>query len=295
MNIERFAIHDGDGIRTTVFLLGCPLHCPWCCNPESQLPHPQLLWNEKKCLHCGTCVTICPNGAVGFESGIPVFDRKKCKECHTCEKNCPGDAIHFSGKWMSSDEIMQIILKDKDYYDNSHGGVTFSGGEAFLQFKGLMALLQSSRDQHLNTAVETAGNIPTEQILAAEPYVDTFLFDMKHIDPEKFHRVTGGNLDLICANLQKLASVRADKIRLRVPVIPEFNFDSDTILGIMKFAEKNGIRRVDLLPYHSLGKNKYAQLSRNYPMGETAMLKKEDLQLYMKAGKSLNLDVTIGG
>lgn len=295
MEIERFAIHDGAGIRTTVFLQGCPLHCPWCCNPESQKIGSHLMYNEKKCLHCGLCARVCQNNAVTFENGHPVFHRDLCIGCRSCEKHCPGDAIKISGKIMSIEEILAIVLRDRDYYENTHGGITFSGGEPFGQFEGFWGLLKKSKENGLNTAVETTGNISSNQLLKAEPFIDTFLFDIKHTDRDKLHKVTGGNLFLILENLSLLSKIDPNKIVIRIPVIPLFNFDLKTITSIYQLAVQRNITRVDLLPYHSLGRNKYSELGLEYSLADISMISKEELVPFYNLGKSMGIRVKIGG
>lgn len=293
MSIQRFSLHDGPGIRTTVFLQGCPLRCPWCSNPESQPLHAVPRHRSDKCAGCFSCVVACPEGLIrSGEKGLPVFNRSSCTGCGACEKICPGEAISVSGKMMEVGEIMSIVAKDADYYRNSGGGVTFSGGEALLQIEGLKALLEASRALSIPTAIETCGQVPWEYIERAEPLTDLFLYDLKHTDSDKLKRVTGGDAGLILDNLHRLSGSR--KVILRVPCIPGFNLDEACLRDIFDVALREGIEEVHLLPYHTLGMDKYAQIGRQYE-GERKSLPKEALEEYAEKGLQEGLIVRIGG
>lgn len=293
MSVQRFSLHDGPGIRTTVFLQGCPLHCPWCSNPESQPFHPVQRYKRQRCIGCLRCVNVCPIGCItAGKDGLPDFDRTRCYGCGACERMCPGEAISISGKEMSVGDIMQLITRDKDYYINSGGGVTFSGGEAFMQPEGLLAILTLLKAEGINTAIETCGHADSRWMLQAEPLTDLFLYDIKHSDPDVFQKVTGGNLQLVVENLKLLSP--SGKVVVRVPCIPGFNCTPEVINGIFNISVRNGVNEVHLLPYHTLGADKYTQLSRAYSgFGES--LKTEDLTGYAEQGKSLGLIVKIGG
>ncbi|MCG4663080.1 glycyl-radical enzyme activating protein [[Clostridium] innocuum] len=282
MEIERFAIHDGPGVRTTIFLQGCPLQCPWCANPESQTTGEKLMYNKSKCILCGTCAENCPTKSIQFVNEEIVINRKTCINCKTCAKNCLVDAIYFIGKESTIDEIMAVIMKDKDYYDVSGGGITISGGEPFMQYNALCALLDACKEQGIHTAVETTGDTDWDKIEMIQNKIDLFLFDVKHINPEKIKEITKGNGNRILENLRKLAKIDASKIVIRVPVIPTFNNDEITIQGIISLAIELGIPEINLLPYHNLGKSKYDHLGLSYPMGNLAMMKKEELQKYYR-------------
>jgi pyruvate formate lyase activating enzyme len=295
MEMERFAIHDGAGIRTIVFLQGCPLHCPWCSNPESQNIRKQLLYMENKCVGCGKCVQACPVSVISFEKGKPVFHREHCIGCESCANACPQHAIRFLGIDKTIDEVLAEVMRDEDYYEDSGGGITISGGEPFVQYAGFLELLRSSKMVGLNTAVETTGNTDLEKIKEAEPYIDTFLFDFKHSNPSKLKAVTGGDFFTILTNLEYLARVCPDKIILRVPVIPSFNYDEVTIGEIFDIACKNHILKVHLLPFHTLGKGKYAQLGIHYPFTEEKMLARRDLEPFQTIGRKKGLTICIGG
>lgn len=295
MEIERFSIHDGPGIRSTVFLQGCPLHCLWCANPESQKIEEQLMYYRNKCVGCGQCASVCKNNAIVMREGLPVFYREKCKKCHACENNCLQDAIAFVGEKRTVDSIVEEVLRDKDYYDNSGGGITISGGEAFVQFEAFLELIKKCKENGLHVAVETCGHVPIEHIKEALPYIDLFLFDLKHVEPNKFKKYTGGNIEIILKNIRYISSVDPEKIVLRVPVIPDFNYDDATIDAIFEEAKRDGIKEVHLLPYHTLGMAKYERLGRTYEMQCQTSLSKEDLAKYRVLGTEKGLYIKIGG
>ena len=188
-NIEKFATHDGPGIRTTVFLKGCPLHCPWCANPETWKMEPVLMHDKRKCVECKTCMGVCPQQAISFPFK---WDIDKCIYCKKCEEYCLQDAISFVGNDMEIDEVIKEILKDKDYFDQSNGGVTISGGEPFMQFDAFLELIKQCKDNGLHVAVETTGNYSLDTLKKALPYVDLFLMDLKHLDAQKLKDITGG-------------------------------------------------------------------------------------------------------
>ena len=294
-NIERFAIHDGEGIRTAVFLQGCPLHCPWCANPEAQHIGPQLMYSEKKCVGCGTCVQKCPKEAIVLNGGKAQIDRTACVSCGTCERVCPNRAMQISGKWMSAEGIYSVIERDADYYRQTHGGVTFSGGEALLHIDSLIPLLEKCVEAGIAVDFETCGHVPEESFQKAFPYTDRFLFDIKTADPEVFRRYTGGNLSLVLNNLHWLAERDPGRIILRVPVIPEVNLSQEGIKSIFSLAIQEYVPRVDLLPYHTLGMIKYAQLGLEYPFPVRQGLPVKELEPYTAEGIKMGLDVRIGG
>lgn len=295
MEIERFAIHDGPGIRTLVFLQGCPLHCIWCANPESQTIGRHLLYDKRKCVGCGACAKNCSHQAISCVQDHPVFHREACAHCGKCMDACLQEAIRFSGKLMSVGEILEVVMRDKDYYRNSGGGITISGGEPFVQYEALMVLLEGSREMGLHTAVETCGHVPFDRVQKAEPLLDAFLFDLKHISPEKFREYTGGDLAVILQNLEYVASAAPQKITIRVPVIPGFNADEDTLNGILEKAARLGVKTVHLLPYHTMGMVKYEQLDKPYLLPCTTSMRKEELDDYRKVGEEIGVNVQIGG
>lgn len=294
-NIERFAIHDGEGIRTAVFLQGCPLRCPWCANPESQVIGEKLMFLQKKCVGCGTCAQRCPQHAISLTDGHAQIDRGRCVRCGACAAACPQAALKISGQWMTAEEIFAVVIRDADYYRQTHGGLTLSGGEALLHIDALLPLLQACRENQIPVDFETCGHVPSENIEKALPFTERFLFDVKTTDAEKFHRFTGGTLDPVLRNLEIIAGHDAGKLVIRVPVIPSLNHTAQEIQAIFDLALRLGVRRVDLLPYHTLGMTKYAQLGQEYPFPEKKSLSPEALRPYADMGKAQGLTVTIGG
>lgn len=295
IEIERFAIHDGPGIRSAVFLQGCPLHCPWCANPESQTIGRKLLYYEKKCIRCGKCVSLCPQKAMELREGALYVHREHCDCCEVCKKECIQNAIDFSGIQMPIEQIAEVVVRDHDYYEESGGGVTVSGGECFFQFDGFLELLQRFQREKLHVAVETCGQTSLDNIRKAEPYIDLFLFDVKHTDEEIFRRVTGGKLKEILKNLRYLAKKCPDKVVVRVPVIPGFNKKHHAMETLFLLVKELGLERTDLLPYHTFGISKYEQLGIPYKMKARESMEDQALEVYRQMGKRMGLNITIGG
>ena len=293
-NIERFATHDGPGIRTTVFFKGCGMHCPWCANPESWDTAPVLMHTDRVCTSCGQCEAVCPIHAIQLKPYWHV-DQNLCTACRKCEDACLNDAISFAGTSMTAEEIMKEAVKDKDYYSDSNGGITISGGEPFLQKDGLIELLKLAKNNGLHTAVETAGFYDTEALKETMPFIDLFLFDQKHADAEILKSVTGADMQVIDANLNWLSMNCPERVIIRIPVIPGFNRENDTVQRILDKVHKLGFNRADLLPYHTLAKAKWTKMQKEYPYGYDQVLQKEELKQMKEYGEGLGLDVRIGG
>lgn len=291
--IERFAIHDGPGIRTTVFLQGCPLRCAWCANPESQTTGKHILRFLNKCTGCGQCVEACSQKALEIINGMVVVDRTKCISCGTCMEECPNAAIKISGRTITCDELFRIVMRDADYYITSGGGVTLSGGEALLQINRLIPFLVKCKESGISVAVETCGHVSVETVQTAEEYVDLFMFDIKTLDSRKLKKYTNGNLDIVLSAFEYLGRTAPEKLMVRVPVIPDFN--DNEIAGIMEYAAGRNIRNLHLLPYHTLGVAKYRQLGLDYPYHITESLAPDKLLCYVEMGEKLGINVKIGG
>lgn len=295
MEIERFALHDGPGIRTLVFLQGCPLRCSWCSNPESQKIQTHLLYLQNRCVGCGECLSSCPNQAITFRDNHPVFHRERCVTCQSCGGACLQNAIRFVGEKVPISHIMDIIRRDKAYYAHSGGGVTFSGGEAFVQFKGLIDLLSACKEEGIHTAVETCGQVEPPKIRQTFPLIDLFLFDIKHLDKTLLEKETGAHLGMILENLSYIAAYDPQKVIIRIPVVPGFNFSEKDITAIFELAIEKGIKNVHLLPYHTLGKDKYEQMGLTYLFTYHKLLSKEALAHLKAIGEKMGLSVRIGG
>lgn len=260
-DIEKFAVHDGPGIRTVVFMKGCPLHCLWCHNPESQSFQSELLFNAAKCSLCGSCIAVCPQKCHTLLEGRHIFDRTKCTRCGLCADSCPAEALKLSGKMMSVDEVIHEVMKDEVFYKNSGGGITLSGGEPLAHFDFTYALLREAGAKGLHTAVETCGFAPREQIENLIPLVDLWLWDIKAA-PEKHEKLTGVPFEKILANLQFTAA-QGGKIFLRCPLIPGVNDDDEHLRRIAEIADSSpNIVQIDLEPYHPMGEGKSRDLGR---------------------------------
>ena len=252
-DIERNSFVDGPGIRTTVFFKGCNLKCKWCHNPESQAPEKEMMLYKDKCIGCGKCREVCPNHL------------KKCDFCGKCELFCAADARRICGKEYTVDEVLSEILKDKSFYETSDGGATFSGGECMLQIDFLGELLKKCKENGIHTAVDTAGNVPWKYFEFIIPYTDMFLFDVKCISENLHIAGTGASNRLIIENLMTLSSVFKGSIFIRIPVIGSFNDTKEEMNKIKEFLNNINFDKIELLPYHNMGNNKYTALNRVLP------------------------------
>lgn len=267
VDIKRFAVHDGDGIRTTVFLKGCPLKCVWCHNPESMSFDPQLSYFDNKCINCGECINVCAKKAHIFNDGIHSYNREACVNCGKCEEVCLGDSLKLYGREMSVDELLPILFEDKDFYDNSGGGVTLSGGECLMQADFCREILRHLKENDINTAVDTCGFVSREAIDKVLAYTDVFLYDIKAIDCDVHIRCTGQKNDLILDNLKYIDSL-GKNIEIRIPYVPGFN--SDQIVKIKDFIKSlNNVVGVKVLPYHNYAGSKYRSLDMDNTMPQS--------------------------
>lgn len=260
-NIQRFCITDGDGIRTTVFLKGCPLHCSWCHNPESQLCAPQLMYKPARCAGCMACADVCENGVHHFENGIHCVDFTHCSRCGCCIEVCCYDALEICGSTQAAGTVMESVCKDKPFF-GSRGGMTISGGEPLMQPDFVEALLQLAAEESVSTYIETSGFASLEVLARIAPLTDCFLFDWKLTDPALHKTYIGVDNKLIERNLRWLAS-QNKRIVLRCPIIPGINDCPDHFAGIAQLAaELDAIDHVELMAYHAMGESKKEQLGR---------------------------------
>ncbi len=279
-NIQKFSIHDGPGVRTTIFLKGCPLRCKWCSNPESQLDYVQILYDSNKCVHCLTCVHTCPRQAITHDSRIHI-DTSKCVGCLSCVHNCLQEALSYEGEYKSVDEVVNVCLQDKDFYEESNGGVTISGGEGMSQPDFIRSLTTKLKEHDIHLAIETTGYIQPDIFQDLAPRFDLLLFDVKHYDSSKHFEGTGVYNDLIVSNL-KWAIEQGIEILPRIPVIPDFNDSLDDAKGIASLLKEVGATRVQLLPFHQFGEKKYELLNRNYTYKNKKAFHNEDLIEYQQ-------------
>lgn len=268
MDLKRFAVHDGPGIRTTLFLKGCPLRCRWCHNPEGISARPQVAVYSQKCIRCGECIKACPNQAFSPSDSSPRWDASLCVGCGKCVDACLGDALHLYGRRIPVDEAFQLLTSDRVFY--APGGATLSGGEPLLQAEACASLLRRLKEDGIHTAVDTCGAVPWSSFEKVLPYTDIFLYDLKHMDSDIHRQLTGlGNEDIL-ANLRRLSDCGA-KIEIRMPIIPGMNDSTEEIEKAGRFLSTLHTQRVVLLPYHSLAGSKYEALGMRCHMGDTPM------------------------
>ena len=294
-DIKKFSIHDGPGIRTTVFLKGCPLTCGWCHNPESQVLGRERVYRENRCIRCGACLVACAQGAITWVEGGPVTDREKCTLCGSCVEACYAEAREIVGREMTEAEVMAEVERDVAFYDESGGGVTFSGGEPLMQPDFLLALLQACRQQAIHTALDTCGHAAWETLDRVRNVVNLFLYDLKLVDRERHRLLTGVSNELILGNLQALSGLGHDII-LRVPIIPGVNDDQENMGAIGDLAATlPSLRRVDLLPYHPAAVDKYGRLERTYAYPALRPPTEEKMAGLALLLRNYDLQVKIGG
>jgi pyruvate formate lyase activating enzyme len=287
-NIQRFSIHDGEGVRTNIFFKGCQLHCVWCNNPESIDPFPSIMFDERKCHRFGDCISA-GKGQITINKGILVIDRENILDAGALRNVCPSKALEIIGREMSTDELTSEIERDQAFFRMSDGGVTFSGGEPLSQSPELHDLASGLRKRSIHVSVETSLHIPWETLETYLDVIDVFLADLKHTDPLKFLEFTGGDLSLVLNNYKKLDQA-GKKYIVRVPVIPGFNHTQPEIFGIIDFAaELINSSEIDFIPFHSLAREKYHMLGKEYVFGDQANVGKDEILPYAEYAESKGL------
>lgn len=290
-NIQKFSIHDGDGIRTTVFFKGCSLKCEWCHNPETQRFEKEMQVDREKCTGCGTCASVCPNGAVRMtEDHRPSWDPKACTFCGKCENFCPAGVREIVGREYTVKELTKELMKDQMFYEESGGGVTFSGGEVMsMDMDFILAMAKELKRQDVTLTIDTCGYVPYERFEKILPYVNTFLYDVKVMDPELHKKYMGTDNKLILENLIRLSQDGA-RIYIRIPTIKEVNGNEENMKETIAFLKQHDIHPagVNLLPYHDTGSGKYAKLDMEYKGTDLHAPDKEEMEalaaLFVNAG-----------
>ena len=272
-NIQRFSIHDGGGIRTIIFFKGCPLHCPWCSNPESISPKKQLIRSNNRCIQC---------------SAVDAY------HCINTPETCPVDALSYCGEVYTPEQLVEEIAKDQVIYDEDGGGVTLSGGEPFLFPEFLCQLLPKLKPWLNSIAVETCGNVPFENIRVCLPYIDLFLYDLKILDEARFQDVCGGNLDLVTSNLRALVA-QNKRVIPRIPFIPGFTDSRENIAAISELVVELGLEEVHILPFHQMGSGKYENLGMTYTLPDLMPPSDEQVDAAVEQLSALGLQVVVGG
>ena len=294
-DIKRYSIHDGPGIRTTIFFKGCPLRCWWCHNPEGQVRNTELLIREMRCIQCEVCLEACEHGAISWSNTGPITDRELCTQCGACTQVCYAEARELVGKDMTVEQVMAEIEQDIAFYDESNGGVTLSGGEPLFQPEFALELLQACKTKEIHTTLDTCGLASWDTFNQIRGYVDLFMYDLKLLDDTRHRQFTDVSNAMILKNLISL-SQREHKIRLRVPIIPGGNDDQESLSQLGAFAASlPHLLGVDLLPYHRIGIDKYSRLEKIYLLPDTQT--PSDLRMAEIASlfELFGLAVNIGG
>ena len=275
-NIQKFSIHDGPGIRTTVFTKGCPLECKWCSNPESISPDPEIMIHGIRCIHCGKCQEACTEDAIISIEGNERIDIEKCTKCMECVDACPTKTLETMGRYMTIKEVVEEVEKDSLFYQNSGGGVTVSGGEPLFQWRFTRDVLRGCKERGFHTALDTTGYVSWRVMEEVLRYVDLILYDIKHMDDNSHTLGTGVPNTLILKNIRRIASMVRTWIRF--PVIQGFNDSPENIKEVASLASTLGVEKVSLLPYHEWGRSKYEKLGREYPSAFSGKISNEGLE-----------------
>jgi pyruvate formate lyase activating enzyme len=291
-NIQKFSLHDGPGIRTTVFMKGCSLACKWCSNPESMSRHQEIMTYDIRCIGCKKCVEACPVGAIVLTERGREIVWDKCDNCLECARVCPSKAIECTGQYMTVDEVVKKVEDDRTFYKNSNGGMTISGGEALVQSNFTGKLLKKCREKGIHTALDTTANAPWEDLENILEHVDLVLVDIKHTDTEMHKQGTGVGNEMILKNAERIAA----RVRtwIRIPLIPDYNDSESNIKKVVEFAAAIGAEKISVLPYHELGSSKYPKLGRVYTMDGTKPPKEEAVERVGKIIESYGMKVEIG-
>jgi pyruvate formate lyase activating enzyme len=293
-NVQRFSIHDGPGIRTTVFLKGCNLRCFWCHNPETLAPKPELQLFLDRCIGCGACFKRCPNHAHEKVGDTHVFHRDLCTGCGLCAETCYAEALVLVGEEKTVEEVVEEVMRDKPFYDNSKGGVTLSGGEPLLQFDFSYAILQQCKERGVHTAIETAAAFPWERVAAILPVVDLVMMDIKVMDSVRHQECTGVPNERIMANAQKLGQ-QPQPLIVRTPIVPGVNDTPEAVRAIAEFVKQlPNLLYYELLPFHPMATSKYDSLDITYRARELKRPPKDQMDALTEVAKAVGVNARHG-
>jgi len=295
-NIQRFSIHDGPGIRTTVFLKGCPLRCGWCSNRESLRPYPEIITRDVKCIRCGKCVEACPEQAIAVVEDTRIIQWEKCNNCIECAEVCPSGAIEAAGKDMTVAEVMDTVGRDASFYRRTGGGMTLSGGEPLVQWEFALKLLQEAKRRGLHTVLDTTGHGDWEVLDEILKFTDLVLYDVKHARTARHREGTGVANERILDNLRRTVAKPGIEVWVRHPMIPRFNDSEEELEELCKLVLtlKPPMEKISLLPYHKFGELKYAAMGKEYPWKEIPTISDEQVEKFKKLVESHGIEVDVG-
>lgn len=292
-DIQRYSVHDGPGIRTIIFLKGCPLRCHWCSNPEGQKNLPELAFRRVLCINCRLCVDICPRRAIRPKDSSIEIDRSKCDLCGECVKVCTSEALSIIGKWFTVEQMLTEIERDLIFYDESRGGITLSGGEPLAQADFLEALTLACKSRGISIVIETSGYASWASTQRVVRHADLILYDLKHVDPSIHHRFTGVSNKAILENLARIADLGVPLIA-RYPVVPGFNDDPANAYRLFQLVSSMPkVKRIELTPYHRFGESKYSMIGRRYTLKKVRPPTRQSLDRIMYLGTAQGLRVNI--
>lgn len=295
LSVTRMTLHNGPGIRTLILFKGCPLHCPWCSTPESQRAEPEIAINPAKCTQCAKCIPACPISAIGLTSGVIALDRDLCSACGRCAEICQYEALTLLGKPMMVESLVELAKRDMVFYKHSGGGVTLSGGEPLLDPEFTGELMEALRKEGIRVGVDTCGHVPWSHIEPWLSRIEFFLWDIKHMNPEKHKALTGVSNELILRNARS-ASERNIPLYIRVPVIPGYNDSEENIRAVCEFSRSlTSVQEVHLLPLHHLGKARYDSLNRDYSIADIPLIPDGTLESMKNLVESYGLTCHLGG
>lgn len=295
-DLQRFAIHDGPGIRTLVYMKGCPLKCLWCSSPQTQHSKIEIMHNEINCKKCGRCIDVCPVHVITIsDEDEIIFNRELCTYCGQCVESCPNQALKLIGYHITFEELFQEVNKDSPFYRRSNGGVTVGGGEPTMQLDFVKAFLKRCKQTYIHTAIETCGYVKWDNMEKLLKYVDLVYIDIKHMDPIVHKELTGVSNELILENTKKISALKP--MIIRIPVIPGCNDSDDNITATARFAFDLGenLKRIDLLPYHKFGTQTYSRIGMEYKLKDVEPPSDDHLIRLKEIVESCGVKAQIGG